>query len=204
MLHTPIANQIRNEFLKTNFPLEKVITDKKKFFEPLTLFTKETIQDSSKYCMICHKKTKHPGIHPPICKKIGCMNAHEKYGLGVDLESEIKENPQVLDLLLCFAYSAAIENVNSTSFDSFNPYPNFEVDGKRAFVKGDKKLHQKVADTINKIPKASKLITYIEEGVFKEKCDEISKYIYPFLRWLFASNRSYISFVPKKEATFTI
>jgi len=109
MLHTAISNQIRNDYLKTNFPLDKVITDKKKFFEPLIAFVKDTIQESSKYCMICHKKTKYPGLKPPICKKIGCLSSHEKYGLGIDLEQEVKENPQVLDLLLCFAYSAATE-----------------------------------------------------------------------------------------------
>jgi len=93
-----------------------------------------------------------------------------------------------------------LKNVNNSSnFDSFNPYPDIIVNEKKPFVKGDKKLHQKVADLINKIPKVSKLLTYIEEGTFKEKCDEISSSLYTFLRWLMASNRSYIRLVPKKK-----
>ncbi len=49
------------------------------------------------------------------------MSSHEKFGLGLDLELEIKENALVLDLLLCFAYSAAVENINFQNFDSFEP-----------------------------------------------------------------------------------
>jgi len=117
------------------------------------------------------KKIKYPGLKPPICKKKGCLASHENFGLGIDVEQEILDNALVLDLLLNFAYSAAIENLNATEFDTFNPYPeNLEdEEGKRYFMKKDKRNHKKVSDLINKIPKTSKLVKYIEEGKFKEK-----------------------------------
>jgi hypothetical protein len=121
LLYIAISHQVRDEFLKEHFPLEKVIEGKKKFFQPLHDFVKDTILDCYKYCLICHDKIKYPGLKPPICKKKGCMSSHEKFGLGLDLELEIKENALVLDLLLCFAYAAAVENVNFQSFDSFEP-----------------------------------------------------------------------------------
>jgi len=81
------------------------------------------------------KKIKYPGLKPPICKKKGCLASHENFGLGIDVEQEILDNALVLDLLLNFAYSAAIENLNATEFDTFNPYPeNLEdEEGKKIF-----------------------------------------------------------------------
>jgi len=53
------------------------------------------------------------------------------------LNKKFLDNALVLDLLLNFAYSAAIENLNATEFDTFNPYPeNLEdEEGKRYFMK---------------------------------------------------------------------
>jgi len=199
-------------FLKTFFPFEKIDSMKEKgkeesFFKSINEFVENIILTCNDHCLICGKKVKYPGLKPTVCLKKLCLFTHEQFGLGVDLETEIVDRGDIVDLLITFAYSAALNNIN-TNFDTFTPFPSgVEVKTKNKkgkevtydFMNGEKNDHQKCADLINKIPEIKKLQDWIEKGKFKEKCTEIDVLIIPFLRWLIASNRAHLKRLNEKN-----
>lgn len=51
-------------------------------------------------------------IKPAVCEKDLCVHAHEQYGLGADVASEIRDFPDVVDLLISFCYAITGEISN--------------------------------------------------------------------------------------------
>jgi hypothetical protein len=82
-------------------------------------------------CRICGNDLPYVGLKPSVCdnqlcifrfvkKSWICLSiSHEEFGLGVDLESELKKNPDIVDLMISMAY-AACQSANS-NFNPFNP-----------------------------------------------------------------------------------
>src|SRR5690606_9544416 len=82
-------------------------------------------------CRICGNDLPYTGLKPSVCNNRLCVfrfvqnlvnpytNSHEEFGLGVDLESELKKNPDLVDLMISMAY-AACQSSNSR-FNPFNP-----------------------------------------------------------------------------------
>jgi len=176
LLYWSVATRVQDDFLKIFFPFEKIQDMKEKgkeesFFKSLYEFVESTISSCNDHCLICGKKVKYPGLKPTVCLKKLCLFTHEQFGLGVDLETEIMDHGDILDLLISFAYSAAVNNQNS-NFDTFIPFPSgVEVKTKNKkgkeitydFLNGEKNDHQKVADVINKIPEIKKLQEFIKK-----------------------------------------
>jgi len=45
-------------------------------------------------------------MKPGVCDKNLCVRSHEQYGLGADVASEIRDTPDVVDLLISFCFAA--------------------------------------------------------------------------------------------------
>jgi hypothetical protein len=89
-------------------------------------FVEHTIKNCASKCIICGKDMPFVGVKPTVCDSTLCVFrykitistndlSHEQYGLGVDLESSIKQYPDIVDLMISMGVAAA---------DSTNPYFN--------------------------------------------------------------------------------
>jgi len=158
--------------------------------------------------MICDDNMSFEGIRPTICSKSLCIFRHEQFGLGVDLDSEIENHPDVVDLMITMAYTASLAETNS--FDPFNPFPSgVEVKYKDKFTQEEitydfltngQNDHSKVYSLIESIPPVSTLAQWSKKGILKEECFKISPLCYPFLRWVMASNRCHLKRLSKDKA----
>eukprot|EP01080_Neovahlkampfia_damariscottae_P012442 gene12442-6194_t len=210
-LYWTIADRILFGFFKTPWwPFSEI--QKKKIdeglIENLTSYVMNVIKDCSKHCLICGGKMPFEGLRPTVCVKQLCVFRHEQFGLGIDLESEIMKHPDLVDLMITMAYSAATNEHGN--FDSFSPFPSgIEVKIKDKFTqvettydfldKSGKHDKKKVGSLIESIPKVTELQKWTKDGKLKEKCGAVSPLCYPFLRWIMASNRCFLKKLTKDK-----
>jgi len=101
---------------------------KKNYMYALLEFIEHTIKTCASKCLICGKDMSFVGVKPTVCDSTLCVFrfklkfyinflSHEQYGLGVDLESSIKQFPDIVDLMISMGVAAA----NSTN-PKFNPF----------------------------------------------------------------------------------
>lgn len=66
----------------------------------------------NQYCMVCHQKVKSAfeAVKPYVCEESLCLYQYLSLGFGQSIEHEIVNNPYVIDLLICFFYTAASNN----------------------------------------------------------------------------------------------
>lgn len=163
----------------------------------------EAIKSSPQLCMICGQQLPYAGLKPTVCDSPLCVFSHEEYGLGVDLESVIKESPEVVDLAITMTYAAA--KANKTRYDPFEPFPmglqaTLKDGSKATFLTPDnKRNHEKVREVLEKIPSLTILTSWIDKGILKDSCDELDPLLYPLLRWILASNRSHLKKLDPEE-----
>ena len=81
----------------------------------------KSVKNCSGRCIICGDDLEFAGIKPVACDKPLCVFSVEQYGLGVDIESELKKHPDIVDLLITLAYGACQA---VSSFNPFDPYPD--------------------------------------------------------------------------------
>lgn len=89
--------------------------------EHILSIAENTIKSSPSYCIICGGPMSYVGLKPTVCEKSLCIFSHEQYGLGVDIESAIKQEPEIVDLLITMCYSAS-EAPSNGKFNPFSPY----------------------------------------------------------------------------------
>lgn len=61
-------------------------------------------------CLLCHRDLEWIGMKPSICKRKLCQLGNEGFGLAFDLAQELRDAPEVVDLLITMAYCATIDN----------------------------------------------------------------------------------------------
>lgn len=208
LLYWTIGDRILFSFFtKKNWPFSEIQkNENKKLFQDLVNYTQNIIMNTSKKCMICEDVLPSEGLRPTICPKTLCVFRHEQFGLGVDLESTLLNQPDLVDLMITMAYSAS---TSSGSFDPFDPFPSgIEVKVKDKmtmqetifdFLSNGTNDKGKVQKLIESIPKVQKLTEYVQKGILKDESNKISPLIYPFLRWLLASNRCFLKLLPKDQ-----
>lgn len=72
------------------------------------LFAETVLMQANKYCLVCCKPMEFSGVKPAICNRALCKTAVEDFGVGFDIVSELRDNPELVDLLITFAYSACM------------------------------------------------------------------------------------------------
>ena len=74
----------------------------------LVRFVRQQLELSSQYCMVCHVPTTVRAIKPYVCAGGLCLHQWGELSLGANPELEIKQNPEVVDLLLSLFYKMAV------------------------------------------------------------------------------------------------
>jgi len=149
------------------------------------------------------------GLKPTVCEKNLCIFSHEQYGLGVDIESAIKQEPEIVDLMITMCYSAS-EAPTSGKFNPFVPFPHLEVKLKNQdtnqveiynfFTANEQNDNAKVRIVLDKVPPLALLRKWVDDGKLKENCDKSHPLMYSLLRWIVASNRSHLKKLENNEA----
>jgi Poly(ADP-ribose) polymerase catalytic domain len=78
----------------------------------------QRVLDCTHTCMICDRELPFAMVKPSICDNVLCIHSHEQYGLGADVATEIRESPEVVDLLISLCYAASQNDIRR-----FNPFP---------------------------------------------------------------------------------
>jgi len=172
------------------------------------------------YCLICDKDLDlASNFKLPVCSDKECVKTYESSSCGGCVINDIKTQPEVVDLLLCFLATVAqakgfirgrniggfgLETTNATyrNFNKrtkpqqqFEPFPHNmgfnHTDGSQ-----DAEL---LVETIQKIPKISEMQKYASDDQLKVVLDEISPLAFTLLRWVVRSNRTHLELIPKKR-----
>jgi len=207
-LYWTVTNRIKNDFLKKHCPLSTFNDDKKNYMEAILSLTENVIKNSPSYCIICGDKMSIVGLKPNVCEKQICIFSHEQYGLGIDIESAIKQDPELVDLMLTLCYAAS-ESGNS-GFNPFNPFPmgteikirnqeSNEIETYNFVNQKGERDNYKVKQVLEKVPSLTVLTNWVNEGKLKEKCDKAHPLMYSLLRWVMASNRSHLKKLKEGE-----
>ncbi|KAI8819192.1 uncharacterized protein EV422DRAFT_535429 [Fimicolochytrium jonesii] len=74
---------------------------------------------AAKYCLVCHKRTlsDFEPLKPYVCSADLCTHQFLQLGLGPSIELEVMHHPDVVDLLVSLAYTAALSS-------SLTPFPH--------------------------------------------------------------------------------
>jgi len=205
-----VENRIKQEFfakywpLKTNYDASKF--NNKNYLHALLSIMEDYIKNASGKCVVCGEKLSWPGIRPVACSKPLCILSYERYGLGVDIESEVKKHPEVVDLLITLAHSACN---GSSSWNPFDPYPEglqvTVVDEKSKkeksydFKRSGELDNEKVRICLEKFPTVQEMSKMVDRGTLKEEMMKLHPLAYSLLSWIVASNRCYLKKLSEKE-----
>ncbi|KAI5798015.1 hypothetical protein DFH27DRAFT_97404 [Peziza echinospora] len=72
-------------------------------------FTLRHLVRCTEFCLVCHSKvhTEFEALKPYVCSNPLCLYQYMSLGFGPSIEYEILSQPLVVDLLICFCYTAA-------------------------------------------------------------------------------------------------
>src|SRR5690606_36014946 len=127
-------------------------------------FVEQTIVTCTITCMICNSRLEYAGFKPVVCNDRLCLYKYEELGLGVDLSSEIRNNPEVTDLLISFAAAATSCDRIELCFPE-NVCARLKDGREISFMKGRSQNVSLLAQVINCIPPVGVMARY---GTSKE------------------------------------
>lgn len=111
---------------------------------------------------------------------------YEELGLGVDISAEIRNHPEVVDLLISFAASAALHG----RIDLFYPdNVSARVNGEEISFRNNVSLLQQVIAGLPSIKEMARCETSTE---LKAMLGSTHALAYPLLRWIITSNRAHL------------
>jgi len=160
-------------------------------------------------CLICDAPLGFQGVKPAVCPKPLCTHSFEAYGLGFSLTSELRHNPEVVDLLVSITVGAA-KNKRHNGADVFEPFPDSvqssvkdKITGAeietRSFRDGGVKNYALVAQICELLPSIEDMKQFKDEMLLKGFLDSMDTLCYPLLRWILMSNRAHLSLLPKDK-----
>eukprot|EP01027_Heterolobosea_sp_BB2_P003868 GEZU01005824.1.p1 GENE.GEZU01005824.1~~GEZU01005824.1.p1 ORF type:complete len:667 (+),score=191.50 GEZU01005824.1:150-2150(+) len=228
-LYWTCQQRVVEKFWPYNWPIskyeEKNKNSKKNYVYALMEFIESVITNCNKHCLVCGSSVPFEGLKPTVCPNPLCVFSHEMYGLGVDLGSEIKAHPDIVDLMITMGVAAC--NSYTSNYTAFEPFPE-GVEVKRvnpttgevevlSFMnnsnnnssggynrhgtaeQNSSRNFNRVKECLEKIPALTKLQQWQEANILKAELDKLDPLAYPLLRWLLASNRSHLKKLKPKE-----
>ncbi|CAK7223792.1 hypothetical protein SCUCBS95973_005301 [Sporothrix curviconia] len=87
-------------------------------------FAMDQLKNCTEYCQACHARLdkSHRSLKPTVCSRDLCLYQHILLGVGRSVEYEILCQPNVVDLLINFCYTA-LRASNSAATDPIRSYP---------------------------------------------------------------------------------
>ena len=138
----------------------------------LVLEIAECFIDLSDHCCICRKPLE-PGVRPSVCDNTLCNFQFSQLGIGNSVSQEIKNDPDVADLVISL-FAAALD----TPFLTPAP-PGLDVTNMRALI--------------DYLPPVSQMATAANDAKLR---DQIGDSSFELLRWILLSNRSHLIRLP--------
>jgi hypothetical protein len=146
----------------------------------LCLALLEYLQNAHHYCMVCDCKLENAGIKPSVCDKDLCCHVYDTLGLGFNINSEIIRDAPVLDLYITLFVAASTRK--KLQFVKLN-------------IEDDESFDEDAICThlCSSCPSITSLKELALQGIDVRKVlNDISPKLYPILRWLITSSRSYL------------
>ncbi len=190
-------------------------------------FALYSILTLSKRCLVCDIDfPSHSGlIKPTVCSNKLCMYGHQELEISFDIASYIKNQPEIIDLLITFCYIAVKKGrINLFSpievhADPPNEHENFKKQWKPSnsiyCYQQEIKSYpthlnnhldiEKLQKVMERMPSIDSLLSYAKKGgskMVKKSLSYKGKLLWPLLRWLVTTNRSYLIPLRKKEEKF--
>ena len=150
---------------------------------------KDIVLNCHKYCLVCSNAIENVGVYPTVCAAEFCNFCYEEIGVGLPLEHFIEHNTLVFDLLVTL-FIASVDNACAELF-----YPSRIHVNEKSFV-----LHDGSPDwlslrqAVNSIPPIDEMLRNVSS--LRIFLDGIDILVYPLLRWIVATNRSHLRFIP--------
>eukprot|EP00824_Muranothrix_gubernata_P011060 TRINITY_DN2424_c1_g2_i1.p1 TRINITY_DN2424_c1_g2~~TRINITY_DN2424_c1_g2_i1.p1 ORF type:complete len:314 (+),score=53.72 TRINITY_DN2424_c1_g2_i1:504-1445(+) len=177
-----------------------LFADTGNFLVNICEFLNNGLRSLCTHCIICDKKLEYDGFKPTVCLEASCLRQMHEYGLGYDLQTELKRNAEVVDLLLCVTVAAA-----STSQRLLEPRPT-ELMADRTTALSSPLTHPcpcrrgLEVDDIIRILQAVPPVTGLSAApVLSEEMKDLDDRTLPLLHWILASNRSQICPIPENK-----
>lgn len=215
-----IENQLR-KFLKStsNYFMHNILMQ-------ILYFALHSTITLSKRCLVCDINfPSYSGlIKPTVCKNTLCMYGHQELEIGFDIASILKDTPEIVDLLITFCFVAAKKNRMQlfspieVHGDPPNQYQTFKKtcwgkgDGSYYYQQTGKRLKSynvldtdKLKDVLSKMPSIDTLLSYAKKGgskMVKKSLSYKTPLLWPLLRWLISTNRSYLIPLRTKQEKF--
>lgn len=152
-------------------------------------------------CIICDRPLDYVGLRPSLCNRALCNFSYEQYGLGSDLASEVRYNPELIDLLITFAASSMQGHNREVGFDPFpegvrvKTGPKHEIE--HSFLNNKAKDFDRLAAAIKSFPPVADMSRHAQsEATLREFLEGRDVLSFALLRWLVSSNRAHMQFLP--------
>jgi hypothetical protein len=187
-------------FLEAGGVLEAVEDDgKPNVLLELIAYLTYRLTNLTNHCLICDGDITVQEVKnvPTICTRFQCQfdyiemkncNTIPVTICPISIVSDITENPEIVDLLICMCYSAAFSDRREKIFTPFPP--TYEK-------KGSSKNYSAVEKVLSNFPSVS---------VMKKNCDsekEFKKFLgdseYELLRWILTTKRCALLKIPSKK-----
>jgi hypothetical protein len=109
----PWKETVGDPELGTKFPALEAFLFKYNALLRLVKVLEARLKSINERCLLCHRDLEWIGMKPSICKRRLCQLGNEGFGLAFDLAQELRDAPEVVDLLITMAYCATIDNGGS-------------------------------------------------------------------------------------------
>ena len=165
-----------------------------------------TFEECTTRCMVCWDLLNSSSMRITHCDREPCTFAVEQLGVGVSVVSELKEHPEVFEVLIALSCASAC---TSDKRDTFQPMCPVSVEHLRSslnfvgpssfFTENKEKNFSFLVQLIQQIPSVTKLLELSEgdESVLRRTLNRmVHPLAYPLLQWIVSSNRSLLKFIP--------
>lgn len=112
---------------------------------------------------------------------------------------EIKQAPEVADLLISFAVAATHEHRIEWYFPRECVAKGNGTEDLSFLESNGRKNIELLLQVLNHMPPVSEMVRFQQDSSLKEALDSRHKLLYPLLQWLIRSNRSHLRLLSKSE-----
>mmetsp|Transcript_19178 Transcript_19178/g.37927 ORF Transcript_19178/g.37927 Transcript_19178/m.37927 type:complete len:535 (+) Transcript_19178:34-1638(+) len=103
-------SSLTSSLLRKTESIKSSSTKSSNYLTSLLEFVTDTTLTCTGHCILCWEKLPFAGYKPVVCDKAICIFKSSELGIGSDLLSEVKAAPEVVDLIISFAFAALAED----------------------------------------------------------------------------------------------
>ncbi|GAB5370456.1 hypothetical protein AAMO2058_001494600 [Amorphochlora amoebiformis] len=167
----------------------------------LVFFMSNVMRDINSKCLVCSTPLKFVGRKPGVCDSKLCQFGQDNLSLAFSLGSELKAYPDVCDLLICMAYTAAHQHM--WDFAMPTGVSGVTSSGRKMdLVREGKVNYPLLLEVLNACPKLKDMVSIYEKlgtAGLSHHLKVCHYMLEPLLRWIITSNRAHFRRLKKDE-----